>query len=448
MPPASDTEQPAPRFWQRYFARRIVYPRELPSIMRKHIYTGVMGSVYFTLVTGIFFLYFGTAIGMSRFQWGLMGGVSSFLLSAQLLGALITRRLGHRKFLWLVCALAHRTLLLVGILLAFVIWQAGWPGAGAVLIVFVCVGNFLGAMASPPWLSWLADIIPEKDHGGFWGRRSAWIALSIVAVVIPAGLLFDMVPETAKLPLTVIVFGLATLVGVIDLFIHGTIPEPSMEVGVRNHFLQHLLTPLRDRSFRPWLAFNGCWTFGMTLGGSLAMLYFLEELGIKRNFLGGMIVLTSLPLVGGMLTGRWSGRLVDRLGSRRVLQVGHVCWSILPLLWIAAAPGWSALILLGCSSLIGGTSSTAAINAATKLITRTPPPSERAMYAAVSACLGSLAAGLGVLTAGAVLKHMGDWQTVIAGKTVVAFHLLFVGSFCIRLLSAVLLIPHVREPGG
>jgi len=121
-----------------YFAHRLVYPWERPSVMRKHIYTGVMGSIYFTLISGIFFVYYGNRLGMSRFQWGLMGGISSFLLTAQILSAQITQRTGRRKLLWFVSALAGRGMRLVGILLGLWMWQAGWSHAGiAVKLLYV-----------------------------------------------------------------------------------------------------------------------------------------------------------------------------------------------------------------------------------------------------------------------------------------------------------------------
>ncbi|KPJ70790.1 MAG: hypothetical protein AMS14_10025 [Planctomycetes bacterium DG_20] len=162
----------------RYFARRVVYPWELPSIMRKHIYTGAMGSTYYALINGIFFVYFGNSIGMSRFQWGVMGAIASFLLTAQLLSAVLTQRSGRRKVVWFASAIAARGLRILGILVSLWLWHTGWVQASVVLIAFICLSNFFGAMAEPPWLSWLADIIPERDHGRFWGRRSAWIALS------------------------------------------------------------------------------------------------------------------------------------------------------------------------------------------------------------------------------------------------------------------------------
>jgi len=370
------------RVGRRYFARRVIYPQELPSIMRKHIYTGMMGSVYFTLTSGIFFVYFGTAIGMSRFQWGVMGGVSSFVLAFQLVAASLTQRLGRRKVLWFWFAVACRGIRFLGILFSLWLWQAGYMDA------------------TPP-------------------ERKTFSAM--------------------------VVFTVAALIGFLDLSIHGTIPEPPMVMSGRQRFVDHLLVPIRDRAFRPWLTFNAFWTFGMTLGGSLAILYFVEDLGIKKHFLGGMMVLTALPIMGGILTASRSGRLVDQIGPKRVLYWGHLFWAFLPVFWLVASPN-TALLLLGLAGILGGTASTAAITAAIKLVTRLPRPSDRAMYVAVSSCVGSLAGGLGILTAGTVLRVLGDWQTTFLGCTFAAFHVLFVASLCLRLGSALLLIRRLREP--
>ena len=166
-----------------YFAQRPVLPEELPGVMRKHIFTGAMGTLYYFLVTDLFFVYFGGEIGMSRAQWGLLWGVVSFAVAAQILSAFITRRMGNRKMVWFGAMFAGRVLRLVGILAAFWLWHSGRPGAGVVLIIGVCLSEFLVNMSAPPWLSWLADIIPASEHGEFWGRRSAKISLVVMLIL-------------------------------------------------------------------------------------------------------------------------------------------------------------------------------------------------------------------------------------------------------------------------
>jgi MFS family permease len=254
----------------------------------------------------------------------------------------------------------------------------------------------------------------------------------------------DAVPEESKLMAAVIVFAGATVIGVVDIAIHGTIPEPRMVKSANRRTLHDLLEPFRDAVFRPWLIFNGFWTFSMTLGGALATIYFIRDLGIKDNFLGGTIVLTSFSLLGSIFSGGWSGRLVDKLGSRRILFMGHVFWALLPAFWFLSSPQY-ALVWLGLGSLVGGTSSTAASSASSKLITRTPPPDKRASYAAASSTLGSLAGGLGIIVAGTILRLLDGWSFQIANLTIGPFRLLFLVSCVLRLSSALIFIPRLRD---
>ena len=96
----------------------MVFAWERPSIMRRHIYTGAMGNIWAQLISGIFFVYFGTAVGMSEFQWGLMGGISSWVIGAQIVSARIAERTGKRKLIWFRFALTDRLVRLTGIVLA------------------------------------------------------------------------------------------------------------------------------------------------------------------------------------------------------------------------------------------------------------------------------------------------------------------------------------------
>ena len=443
--PAPDTNFLPPRsLAKRYFAKRSVFAWELPSLMRKHIYTGAMGSIYFYLTSGLFFVYYGNRIGLTRFQWGLMAGIGSVLLSAQLLSAYVSDHWGHRKAVWFFTALAGRVVRTGGILLSFLLWTLGWPHAGIVLVAAICLSNFLSGLCLPPWMSWLADIIPQDQHGTFMGRRSAWISLGVIATLVPAAVVLDAADDAAKPAVVVVVFAIAGVVGLLDLLIHGTIPEPRMAIANRTSFARRLWAPLADRSFQPWLVFNFSWTLSMALGGTLATLYFVDELQLKNNLLGGVCATSASVMLGAFLVVRWAGRMVDRLGVRRVMTVGHVVWAMLPLCWVFATPE-TAMVWLTVASLTSGAASRAAMDASTKLITRLPPPEARGMYAAVSTCLSRLAGGLGAFTAGSVLALLGDRTWQFMGRTWVPFHILFVVSFCLRMAS-VLLIRRLPEP--
>jgi MFS family permease len=433
-------------FGKSYFLQRIIFAWELPSIMRKHIYTGMMGSIHGTLVSGILFVYFGTAIGLTEFQWGLLAGISSWVIAAQPLSAILTERTGNRKRIWFLTALADRSLRFAGILVSFVLWINGVPASAVFLLVAVCAANFFGTIGLPPWLSWLADIIPEDEHASFWGRRSAWVSMFTVAVLLLAGLIADAVPEDRRIYAAVAIFAVGSTVGIIDLFIHGTIPEPRMIRPGRDRVLSQFLKPLRDPGFRPWIVFNCAWTFSMTLGGALSTLYMVEHLGMKDNILGGIAVTSGIQLLIATFIGARAGRLVDAVGVRRMLYAGHLLWALLPIFWLISTPQ-IALFTIALASVSGGLGSTIATIAANKLITRYPPPESRAMYIAVSTSLGNLAGGLGPIIAGFVLRSMAGATVAIGPFEFGAFRFLFLASLILRMISALSLIPRIGDIG-
>ncbi len=119
-----------------------------------------------------------------------------------------------------------------------------------------------------------------------------------------------------------------------------------MELAPRHHFWQGVAAPFRDPRFRPWLTYNAAWTFSMTLGGAVAVVFFVRNLGISRNLFGGSIVLIMLPLLGTALTGKRIGLMVDRYGVKKTLGWGSRLWAILPAFWLFATPG-TALLWLG-----------------------------------------------------------------------------------------------------
>lgn len=430
-----------------YFAQRRISRSELPAVMRRHIFTGALGTMWGNLVTGIVFIFFGNTIGMSQFQWGILGGIGAWVVAAQPLGALLGERTGSRKLVWFWFALADRLLRFIGIIAAYLLWRAGHPMAYLILMTAVCLGSLAGNVATAPWYGWLARIVPQDIQGAFWGRRDSWISLAVIAVVLPSGLLMDLIPAKGKLEMAVIILTAAGAIGIADILLHGTIPEPPPLSGMRRSGFSNILAPLRNRRFRPWLLYTAVWNFSLFLGGALAPLYFMENLGFKNNLLGGMIAINVITLLGTLLASRKVGRMVDRHGIQRMLMLGHLFWSVLPAIWLFATPR-TAVFWIGLSSVVGGIFPVAATNAATKLVTRFPSPEESGMYMGVSSMVGNICGGFGALAAGGFLDAMGSWSFALGRLSLSAFPLLFIASSIMRLAATVALIPRIREKGA
>jgi len=412
--------------------------------MRKHIITGAMGTIYFVLVVSMYLVPFGTKIGIQYWQWGMLSAATSFVLVLELLSAYLVSRTGNRRSLWFFTALAGRLVRGLAIAGAFVLLGFSGSLSRAVFLLLLIGASCFEAIADPPWFSWFADIIPQKVHGRFWGRRNAWIAVANLLVVVPIGYAMDRASGDAAMTGLMAVFSFGLLLGMLDVFIHRTIPEPPMAMPPRRRFWHEVKLPLIDPNFRPWLVFNAFWMFSMMLGGSLATVYFMNDLKISSNYTGGSLVLIVLPLMLTVLTGKLLGRMVDTSGVKRTLLWGYALWAVIPLFWIPATPA-TALFWLGLGAVASGIGPMAGTTASLKLITRQPPTGHVAMYVAVSTCTGALAGGFGPLVGGFVLQALKGASWHVGGLTIIGFHILFIASFLLR-SCALLAIRHIPEP--
>jgi MFS family permease len=414
--------------------------------MRRHILTGCMATVWGTILGSILFTWFGNTVGMIQFQWGVLSAIGSWVVLVQPVSALLGSRIGSRKVVWFWFALAERVLRLMALAGAYFAWRAGLPTAWVILVALVSLSAAAGSMSNPVWWGWVATIIPREIQGSFWGRRDTWTSIAVIAVILPATFLLDRIPAAVKPAAVFSVLAAAGAIGLLDILLHAAIPEPPAIPETRSGSLDRVLKPVRDRRFRPWLVFIAAWNFGMSLGGSLCSLYFLDNLGLRDNLLGGAVALNAVGLVGSILSARRMGRLVDRWGSRRVLLIGHLGWSLLPAIWLCATPR-TAVFWLSLQSVVSGVFATAANNAGLKLVTRFPPPEESPMYVAVSNSTANIAGGFGAFTAGVFLHVMGGWTASVGRLTLSAFPVLFMVSFALRLASTLALVPRIREQG-
>jgi MFS family permease len=412
-----------------------ITPERLPSIMRRHIATGALGTIYGVLTANMFQFAFGNAIGVTIEQWGVLTAICAFAISLQLVGAYLGARVGHRRLIWYVLEFSSRLVRGAGFVIPFLLYRHGDKFAAAVtMIVLLGAGSLSAAAASPVWFSWLADIIPQKIQGSFMGRRDMWISFAAIAVIVPLSYLLDRAPKELKPHALVAVFCFAIVLGVIDMGLHRVIPEPPLKRKNLAPFKEQILAPITNPDYGYWLLFNVVWNFAFFLGTSLSNVYFLDNLGIRNNFLGGAISLIVAPYVGMLFTSRWSGVLIDRIGVKKVLIGAFFCQVTLPVFWIVATPP-TALFWLSVNSVLGGIGLSTGVNAYNKYILRLPPRSQRAMYLAVTNCLNNISGGIASLIAGFLLAGFAGRHWMFWGRDWVPFQLLFAISVALRLLA-------------
>lgn len=322
--------------------------------------------------------------GISNAQFGLL--VSAYTLSAGLSGLLASvgiDRFGRKRLLLWLYGLFGLATLACGLA----------PTYGWLMAARIAAGVF-GGVLSALSQTVVADVVPFERRGVAMGVVMTSFAVSTVAGV-PLGL-FLAAHWSWHMPFLAI----AAFVGLLWLFIWQTFPV--LDAHVHHH---------QDRS--AWsgiaqvLADRGHWhafalTGTMMLAGFLVIPYITIYLQSNSGILAEQV--PWVYLCGGvatLLTGRWIGRLSDRLGKERVYR--RMAW-LLPLPLMASTlseglPFW-ALLLISTSLF---TVMSGRMIPGMALIASAAQPRLRGTFLSLNSAVQSAAMGVAAFTGGLII---------------------------------------------
>lgn len=409
------------------------------------------------LTSGAFLLFFARELGAA-------GSVIAFLLVvpetaavAGLAARRAIRRLGGRKRTWLLGTLAARAIALGIPLLAFPeLRPAG--AAGLWLIVGLLAASQAGqGIAYVAYVSWLADLVPERRWGRFFAVRNIARLAVLLVVPVTGGLLRDRWTETlapqAALYAYVIVFAFGTALQVISLVpmlrfrdvppgfgSRGPREMPVPPAGDERFAVpESIAAAWRDRSLRCLLIHN--WWLaaanGLTQAAFFGFLTGPLHLGLAMYH----VLLNVMRLV--MVPASWGGGIAsDRYGNRGLLFWSVLVASLAMLCWLAATPEqWWWVI--GAHVLWGAFA--AANISGRNLVLKLSPAGDTATPLALFRNVGGWIAGLSGLVGGLWLDALLRGTDPASRAAIESYRLLFAISFVGRATSVLWLLP-VREP--
>lgn len=316
-----------------------IEPRRLWRGLAVSVLASTLGCVWVAIALGMSTTMLMLHLGASGFQIGLVVTTQQVAVLAQLPAAFLVTKIKRRRPFWGWLALIHRILWITPALVLL----TGRLNDGQriwIILAAISISALFSQSASIAWFSWMADMVPEKVSGRFWGIRQTVVMSSILFTAVWAGRLLDNFslegPAAASRGF-VSLFVIATLLGLADILLHWTVPEPEPVQAPRGSALAALRTLWQEHDFRFLTLAMGTWMFTVGLVGSFGPVFLREYHHATYTQLGITAMAGSL---GALVAGIPIGRMVDRIGAR---SVGVVMIAIAPVLgmlsWFMLRPG-------------------------------------------------------------------------------------------------------------
>ena len=306
------------------------------------------------------------------------------------------------------------------------------------VLVLVSVSLLCGYAISPFYSTWLANTVPEASRARFTSRQT--IISTVVAMVagFAVGRFIDFFPADQKQMGFTYVMGVGLIFGWLGYVVLSRAPYPHTAPDAEapcDGGVRMLLEPFRDRNFRRAVVFFGLWTLALGVAGPLYSVFMLQQLEISYTTIS---VLNAVFMVTSIAGYRLWANLVDRFGSKPVLQLIMVPAVGIPVLWVFNEPG--AYYLVPVALVVSGALLSGVAVAVTPLLYSLAPEGERRPYylATWSASVNLLGA-VGPLLGSYLTRLLEGVEVDLAGYSLTHLQLIFLVSAGARVVPILLL---------
>jgi len=322
----------SPRLLGRLTPQAAVTPAESGRAVPWIVRDATLAEVMNVLTSGTLLCAFAVALGASNTVVGLVAGIAPLMQVLQLSATSLVERLRRRKALSFAAAVVGRALWLV--VAAAALLPAG-QGRVGVLLAALALRAAVNAYYICAHNSWMRDLIPDGSMGDFYARRMRASYLAGLLAGLGGGWLVDACgawgggPTTGYAVLFVAAFGFGEIAALMML----RVPEPVLPPPTETRLTARLLGPVRDRTYRRFLAYLGTWNLTTGMATPLFTIYLLKRLGYPLSW---VVLLEAAGKLAHLATlGLW-GRLADRHSSRSVVAAAQPLYWLSLLLWPVA----------------------------------------------------------------------------------------------------------------
>jgi len=407
-------------------------PESVRKWLRYATVEGALANVFITFTGGAFVTGLALLLGASDFEIGLLAAIPFLAQVAQLLTAYFIGRFKTRKgvVVWL-SVVGRQSWWVVPAVLLF---SGGWRLE--VLLAVVFFSNVAVMIATPGWMSWMADIVPEKVRGRYFGVRSAALAVSTVTSVLTGGLILDYFKNQGHESTGFIIITiLSCLFAGAAAMLLNRIPDSSGKDYRMDFSRSRMIEPLTDKRFQRLLYVFFAWNVSIGIAAPFFAPHMLTNLKMSFTLIS---IYSSVASAAAIILNKPWGALIDRFGSKPVVAFCAFGIGIVPLIWVF--PRSDFLSPLAFEAVYSGALWTGFILAAFNIPIANSPQENRTMYLAMFSVVTGLAFFASSLLGGVIAEALSSVRWKIGAQTIINYHVLFAVSGLMRIGAAFLML--------
>ncbi len=429
----------------------------------------MFGSVWMTTTAGTPLANYAQSLGISEVQKGLLAALPFIATLLSLPASLLIERTGKRKRIFFWGLYFQRVMWIPIALLPY--WmvrtygQSATPHAMTLFLVLIFIMHTGQAIGGPAWVSWMADLVPDKLRGVYFGRRRQWGILPAVPAALLVGWLLDRHADGSGLTMMAWcsgIFLVAAVFGFLDIALFHWVPEIPRDPKPGAHIFSAWRDPLRNGQFLRFAGFVAMMVFAISFMGQFVTFYIIEHLGEPSagagrgslNMITQMMVIVVPAIAQLMLFSLW-GRAVDKMGKKPVVILASLGLVPVALGWclVTRQHIWLGYVLSGLGAALWAGVEVANFNVVLQWSGSGDDENQGkggTGYMAINAVIINIAGFTGGISAGFLAQWLRDmnWEWVTAFKTFTFYDVLFLLSGVMRLGAVLIFASRIHEPAA
>lgn len=311
--------------------------------------------------------------------------------------------------------------------------------AGVWLATWFFVSSFASALAGVGWNSWIQEWVPARFRGKYFGQRNRLLALSTVTFLLVTGWALQH-GEYSLRAFQAVIAG-AVFLRLFSLKWIWDTPSSHLEYEKGKQTLslrEQLQQVLAAKSLLAFIGFGAIWSFAANAFGAFYHVFMFEQLSMSAFDVG---MFSTVSALGGALSLRAWGQLLDRYGNKAVMTFSLILWQLGNLVWCFLTPE-NRNLLYPLWAWGGMTSAGFILGQFTLLLKLIPIPA-KSLAIGANLAVTSLVAAVAPILGGFVLT----WALERWPNALTVYHVCFLLQPVVALLGAMFLL-RVHEPSA